>query len=212
MILQFSLGLYATVYAAKAGCESVIRRSQKPLPNPCFSGTNPTDPTSGLYDMRLRGTVVYGNRIYYRGSCIWCGTFLLFIDHLGDTHSDHLADLLAFSVVVYLMVRSKVIKVPIPSLLKIMVRDATHYFLLIFTSHFVLLMFLIFASVSTSSQSPIPSIRLAHTFIGSNQATPCPVSDTRMCVPFVRLPEPSLHNSGNFVYVRTPLCFPKHRV
>ena len=77
--------------------------------------------------------------------------FSPFIDHLGDTHSDHHADLLAFSVIVYLVVRSKVIKVPIPNLLKTMVRDATHYFLVIFTSHLVLLMFLIFVSVSTSS-------------------------------------------------------------
>ena len=73
------------------------------------------------------------------------------IDHLRDTHSNHPADLLAFLVVVYLVVRSKIIKAPIPSLLKTMVRDATHYFLVIFTSHFVLLMFLIFASVSASS-------------------------------------------------------------
>ena len=77
--------------------------------------------------------------------------FSPFIDHLGETHSDHHADLLAFSVIVYLVVRSKIIKVPVPSLLKTMVRDATHYFLVIFTSHLVLLMFLIFVSVSTSS-------------------------------------------------------------
>ena len=62
MISQLSLGLHEVVYAAKAGCESVIRRPPKLLPNPCFSGTDPTNPASGLYDMRLRGKVVYGNR------------------------------------------------------------------------------------------------------------------------------------------------------
>jgi len=51
----------------------------------------------------------------------------------------------------------------------------------------------------------IPSLRLAHTFIGTNEATPCPVSETRICVPFVRSPELLPHNSGNFVYVRTLL-------
>ena len=58
----------------------------------------------------------------------------------------------------------------------------------------------------------ILSLRLAHTFIGTNEATPWPVSETRICVPFVRSPEISPHNSGSFVYVRTLLCFPKHRV
>ena len=79
-----------------------------------------------------------------------CGTqFLLsFINHLEDTHSDHLPDLLAFSVVIYLVVRSGVKKVPLPRILKTIARDTTYYFLIIFTSHVVLVMFLVFASVS----------------------------------------------------------------
>ena len=81
------------------------------------------------------------------------GTELLlpFIDHLGDTHSDHPQDLLAFSVIVYLVVRFNATKVPIPSLLKIIIQDATCYFLVIFTSHLVVVMSLLFASVSTSA-------------------------------------------------------------
>jgi len=90
------------------------------------------------------------------------------IDHIEDTHSDHPADVLAFSVIVYLVVRSNVDKVPIPSLLKTIVQDATYYFLVIFTSHFVLVMFLAFASVSTSPQASIFSLRLTYTFIGFN--------------------------------------------
>ena len=76
--------------------------------------------------------------------------FLPFIDHLGDTHSDHPADVLAFSVIVYLVVRSNVNKAPFPSLFKTIARDATHYFLIIFASHLVVVMFLAFASVSAS--------------------------------------------------------------
>jgi hypothetical protein len=75
--------------------------------------------------------------------------FLSFI--LGDTRSDHPADLLAFSVIVYLVVRSNVNKVPIPSLFKTIAQDATYYFLVIFTSHLVVVMFLLFASVRISS-------------------------------------------------------------
>ena len=33
-----------------------------------------------------------------------------------------------------------------------------------------------------------------------------------MLVPFLRSPDFLPHDSGNFVYVRTPLFFPKHRV
>jgi len=81
------------------------------------------------------------------------GTELLlpFIDHLGDTNFDHSADFLAFSVIVYLVVRSNLKKVPIPSLFKTVAQDATYYFLVIFTSHFLLMFFLWFSSVGTSS-------------------------------------------------------------
>ena len=66
-------------------------------------------------------------------------------------HPDHLPDALAFSVIVFLVVRSNVTKVPLPSILKTIARDATYYFLVIFTSHLVTAMFFWFASVSTSS-------------------------------------------------------------
>ena len=74
---------------------------------------------------------------------------LSFIDRLEDTRSDRLADVLAFSVIIYLVVRSNVNKIPIPSIFKTIARDATYYFLVIFTSHLVLVMFLAFTSVST---------------------------------------------------------------
>ena len=84
-------------------------------------------------------------------SLVYGTEFLLsLIDHLENTHSDHLPDLLAFSVVVYLVVRSGVKKDPLPKILKTIARDATYYFLVIFTSHVVLVMFLLFATVSLS--------------------------------------------------------------
>ena len=71
--------------------------------------------------------------------------------HIGDTHPDHPPDSLAFSVIGYLVVRSNVYRVPIPTLLKTIVRDATYYFLVIFSSQLALMMFLLFASVSILS-------------------------------------------------------------
>ena len=72
--------------------------------------------------------------------------------HLGDTHPDHPLDLLTFALIAYLVVRSNVEKIPIPRLLKAIAQDATYYFLFLFTSHLVVMMFLLFASVRISSQ------------------------------------------------------------
>jgi hypothetical protein len=69
---------------------------------------------------------------------------------VGDIHPDHPADLLSFSVIVCLVVRSNINKIPIPSLFRTIVRDATCYFLVIFTSHFVLVIFLAFGEVRIS--------------------------------------------------------------
>jgi len=55
-------------------------------------------------------------------------------------------DILAFSVIIHLVVRSNVNRVPLPGLLKTIVQDATYYFLVIFTSHLLLVMFLAFGS------------------------------------------------------------------
>jgi len=65
----------------------------------------------------------------------------------GRAHSDHPTDLLAFSVIVYLVVRSNIKKVPIPGLLMTIAKDATCYFLVIFSSDFVLVMFLVFKNL-----------------------------------------------------------------
>jgi len=67
-------------------------------------------------------------------------------------------DLIAFSVIVYLAVRSNIHKVPIPSLLRIIVQDATYYFLVIFTSHLVVTVYLWFGPVRISSSSSILSL------------------------------------------------------
>jgi hypothetical protein len=119
--------------------------------------------------------VVCGSCIYRHVSRIRYEPPFVFL--LGDIHSDHPTDLLAFSVIVYLVVRSGVTKIPIPSLVETIIRDATYYFLVIFTSHFVLVMFLAFANVRLSSQSSDPSMWSAYIFTGYNEAIPCPVSD-----------------------------------
>jgi hypothetical protein len=114
-------------------------------------------------------------------SLVYGTKLLLFFEfHPGDIHSDDPADLLAFLVIVCIVVRSNANKIPISSLFKMIVQDATCYFLVIFTSHVVLVMFLIFADVSVSSQSSVFSLQPAYVFIGWNEGIACPVSDPKL--------------------------------
>jgi hypothetical protein len=88
--------------------------------------------------------------IGFTAICLVYGT-KPFLSFARETPADHPTDVLAFSVIVYLVVRSNVNKVPVPSLLRTIAEDATYYFLVVFTSHLVAMMFLLFASVSMSS-------------------------------------------------------------
>ena len=60
-------------------------------------------------------------------------------------------DFLAFSLIIFSAMKSRVPGVKIPSILEVITRDAMRYFLVIFTGHFVLAMTLAFAQVSDCS-------------------------------------------------------------
>jgi len=64
-----------------------------------------------------------------------------------NAHS--LEDLLVFLVILHMAGLWKIRRFGIPGLMGTILRDATKYFLVIFTSHFVLVMTLIFARVSS---------------------------------------------------------------
>ena len=83
-------------------------------------------------------------------------TFLV-LSPVGDTYPDNPTDLLAFLLVVYLVSRSNVHRLAVPSLLRIIAKDATYYFLVIFTSHLALELTLSLARVGYhhSPQSPM---------------------------------------------------------
>ena len=63
-----------------------------------------------------------------------------------------LEDFLAFSVIAYLSGRSAIPQFGIPGLLGTIARDATKYFLVIFTSHFIFTMTILFARVSLTAR------------------------------------------------------------
>jgi len=150
-ISQFSLGLYVVVDAAGRGCESATECAQihpayltvsaspiLPIPLPAYMMCNYVGRLSAIIGF-ITMSLAYGTE-----------PLLSFVNNLEDTRSDHLPDILAFLVVIYLVVRFKLNGVPIPSIFKIITRDTTYYFLVMFTSH-LLVTFLAFARVSTSS-------------------------------------------------------------
>lgn len=62
--------------------------------------------------------------------------------------SDTTIDFLAFLMIIFLAAKSGLKDFKMPSLLRTIVQDATVYFLVIFTSHFVLEMTLLLARVT----------------------------------------------------------------
>ena len=104
-------------------------------------------------------------------------TFLI-LSLVGDTHPDHPTDLLAFLVIVYLVFRSHVYRLPIPSLLRTIAQDSTHYFLLIFTSHLVFELTLLLGRVRISPWRSTFSLWLTETLTAFNSTASWRVSDT----------------------------------
>ena len=151
---QLGIGLYVAADAVENGCESVTKYAHGSYLPYCFSVTGHTDPASGLYRVHLQCKGIHSNRIRRHVSRIWYVVSFVVqtsTDHLEDTRSDHLPDFLAFSVIVSLVIRSGLRGVPIPSIFKTITRDATYYFLVIFSSHLLLVIFLALEKVSTSS-------------------------------------------------------------
>ena len=94
----------------------------------------------------------------------------------GEIRIDSLTDLLAFSFIIYLALKSGSYQSGLPNLLKVMAEDATLYFLVIFTSHLLLELTLIFGSVRTSSRRSVSPLSYYKTFTAFGQTTPRSVS------------------------------------
>ena len=89
-------------------------------------------------------------------------------DPAGDAEK---SDSLAFSLILFLATRSSRemagAKMKVPSILKHIAEDAMRYFLVIFTSHFVLMMTLLLAPVSATVPLPACSVAndIQHVFL-----------------------------------------------
>ena len=125
--------------------------------------------------MHSHATLACGSQVYHHITGIWYKTNPTF--HIaGDTHHDHPTDLSAFLVIVYLVFRSHAYQFLVPSLLRTIAQDATFYFLVIFTSHLIFELTLLFGRVRTSP-SALP-LQPTETFIAFNPSASWRVSDT----------------------------------
>ena len=94
-----------------------------------------------------------------------------------ESGTNRLLDLLAFLFIIYLALKSGAYQSGLPTLFEVLAEDATLYFLVIFTSHLILELTLIFGSVSTSSHLSA-SFSFAETFVARDKAAPWNVSDS----------------------------------
>jgi len=99
---------------------------------------------------------------------------------LAGTHPDSSPDVLIFSTIVYIALRSNLYQFRIPSLLRTIVQDATHYFLVIFTSQLLLVLTLTLTRVRILSYLHVLSFLLTEALIAFNPTHPRPVSNTRI--------------------------------
>jgi len=89
-------------------------------------------------------------------------------------------DVLIFSTIVYTAWQSNLRQFRIPSLLRTIVRDATHYFLVIFTSQLLLVFITILGRVRILSYLSVLSFSLADALVAFNLIRPRPVSNARI--------------------------------
>lgn len=98
----------------------------------------------------------------------------------GPADAMYAQDFLAFSLTMFLAARSTIPGLKVPMILRTVAEDATRYFLVIFTSHFVLEMTLGLGRVSTtSSLSELQSMGSMMVSSGISSTSPGSVSHPR---------------------------------
>ena len=111
-----------------------------------FSANYPPDQRWGLWALRYTARHTRGN---------WASRYIRIIRYetlaafrpAGNTHTYRPTDLLAFLLFIYVALRTGAWEFKLPNLFRTIAQDATCYFLVIFTSHIVLELTLIFARV-----------------------------------------------------------------
>jgi hypothetical protein len=88
--------------------------------------------------------------IAYTAISLFFGSLFFFFRRVPSQPTGVTTDLWAFVVIIVLAAKSGIKGFRMPSIIRTIIQDATIYFLVIFTSHFVLEMSLLLARVSIS--------------------------------------------------------------
>jgi len=117
------------------------------------SATTPSHPPHGILDMCSRRASDRGNRPHSHLALLWFAfsEVLLYPSSLTILPTDSAV----FLVIVLIAAKSAIKGYKVPGVLRTIVQDATIYFLVIFTSHFIFEMMLIFGRVSTFTTGKI---------------------------------------------------------
>jgi len=120
----------------------------------------PTDTFGRISSVYIRAAQNPRNSIYRCLTLIWCvrttlNLHLMVFVLTNPSGGIYTLDFLAFSLIIFLAAKSEVSRLGVPNILRTIAEDATRYFLVIFSSHFVLEMTLSLARVSATAV-PLP--------------------------------------------------------
>ena len=112
----------------------------------------PTDTHRRISPVRCSSAQNHGDRIHKHFPPLRCVMVALDLQGGIDPPTMHIPDFFAFSLTIFLAIRTMEPGIKIPTILKTLVEGATLYFLVIFTSHLLLEMTLLFGRVNV----PVP--------------------------------------------------------
>lgn len=157
IVLQLALGIYMTILAAKAPgttptCLGSVHSSRLllipiALNYRKISAAAPSYPPYGIPIMLLHQTSKGGNRLHNHLALLRSASSEV-IFHF--TPANAATDVLAFLVVLVLGVKSGLKDFKMPNILRMILEDSAIYFLVVFSTHLVLEMTLLFARVNAS--------------------------------------------------------------
>jgi hypothetical protein len=156
-VAQLVFGIYITIITAKRGGEvrhfdqgghTHSGRRRVPLQFFLFSANTATDTSRRVPPVHIHPeSKIHRGRLHKPLPLLWYVEIVTSLDRIGDMCAP---DALAFMVIIFQARRSRVPGLKVSNILSTIAEDSTRYFIVIFTSHFVLVMTLNLGRVSAT--------------------------------------------------------------
>jgi hypothetical protein len=150
---QLSLGTVMVALAAKMGGKVRLLDRRKHSQTSSVVQTQPEIPLDAYHLCVFVQPKSF--EIAYASLSLTYGTCKFPLAYSSDNDTTYTSDFLAFAFIVFYTRRSKVPGVKVRTILDTIAEDATRYFLVIFTSHFVFVMTLNLGRVSPTNRFPL---------------------------------------------------------